>query len=118
MPVDYNLSKTFAHSYADTYRSAFQSAKELKGKILKQDAKAGILHIQFDKKLRGKYLGDRSRFEIQFSQGDAPQTTLTILAYPVNPIGQKLMFGQRKGVIEAMSAAFYEEIQKRLAPSE
>ena len=115
MPVDFNLTKTFSHPFADTYRSAYNSAKVLKGKILKHDPKKRTMNIQFDKKLYGKYLGDRSRFEIQFSEGDGPETTLTIVAYPVNPIGQRLMFGQREGVIPAVSTAFYDEIQKRLS---
>ena len=118
MPVDFNLTKTFPHSFADTYRSAYNSAKAIKGKILKHDPEKRIMNIQFDKKLYGKYLGDRSRFEIQFSEGDGPETTLTILAYPVNPIGQRLMFGQREGVIPAVSSAFYEEMQKRLSADE
>lgn len=118
MKVDFNLTQTFPYPFADTYKSAYNSVKALKGKILKQDPEKRIMHIQFDKKLYGKYLGDRSQFEIQFSEGDGPETTLTILAYPVNPIGQKLMFGQRKGVIPAVSEAFYAEMEKRLAGEE
>jgi len=116
MAVDYNLTKTFSHSFTDTYKSAYNGAKAIKGKILKHDPKKGLMHIQFDKKLYGKYIGDRSRFEIQFSKEEGPETTLTILAYPINPIGHKLMFGQRKGVIEAVSRALYDEMQKRLTP--
>ena len=114
MAVDFNLTKTFSHSFTDTYKSAFYGAKAMKGKILKHDPEKKFMHIQFDKKLYGKYLGDRSRFEIQFSEGDGPETTLTIVAYPINPVGQKLMFGQREGVIPAVSEAFYDEMQKRL----
>ena len=115
MKVDFNLTHSFSHPIAETFQSAFNSAQALKGKVLKHDPEKRTMLIQFDKKLYGKYLGDRSRFEIQFSEGEGPETTLTILAYPVNPIGQKLMFGQRKGVIPAVSEAFYAEMEKRLA---
>ena len=118
MKVDHNLTHSFPYPFAETYRSAYNSAKAMKGKILEHDPEKRTMLIQFDKKLYGKYLGDRSRFEIQFSEGEGSETTLTILAYPVNPIGQKLMFGQRKGVIPAVSEAFYLEMEKRLAAEE
>lgn len=118
MPVDFHLSKMFPYPFADVYQSAFNSAKAMKGKVLQYDVDKRTMNIQFDKKLYGKYLGDRSVFEIQFSEAEGPETTLTILAYPINPIGQKLMFGQRKGVIPAVSEAFYNEIEKRLTGSE
>jgi hypothetical protein len=114
MKYDVNVKLKFDYPWKETYKSAYLSAQAMKAKILMHDPENGVLHVQFDKKLYGAYLGDRSRFEIDFSKEDGPETLLTILAFPVNPIGQKLMFGARKGVIPKVLRAFQAEMAKRL----
>ena len=88
------------------------------GKILKDEQGDGVLHAQMDKKLFGDYLGDRSKLEIKFTEAANNETEVYIYAYPLNAVGQKLMFGARKDVVERMIAAFYEEIEKRLQEQE
>ena len=99
-------TKRFEYGYVDTYESAYLVAKSLKGKILKHDPDNHELHLQFDKILHGKYLGDRSRFEIKFVSVSTEITDCEILAYPVNPIGQELRFGARNGVVPKVLDAF------------
>jgi len=67
-----------------------------------------------DKKLFGNVLGDRSKMEIQFAVGDSGETSVYINAYPLNAVGQKLMFGARKGVVETVIEVFYDEMEKSL----
>ena len=113
---DVNVKLRFEYPLAATIRSAKQSAESMQAKTLTDDSENNKLVLQFDKKLYGKYLGDRSRFEIEFETEESGSTLLKILAYPVNPIGQKLMFGARKGVISAILEALYAEMIKRLEP--
>ena len=65
------------------------------GKILIHDPEKRQLHAQMDKKLFGNVLGDRSKMEIQFAVNDSGETSVYIYAYPLNAVGQKLMFGKK-----------------------
>jgi len=114
MPYDVNDTKSFNAGFEPIYRAAYFSVKAMNGKILVNDPKNRKMQAQMDKKLYGKVLGDRSKLEIEFVEDQPGVTTLKILAYPLNAIGQKLMFGARKGVVETVLAAFYAEIEKRL----
>ncbi|MDP2964813.1 MAG: hypothetical protein Q8N39_02105 [Pelolinea sp.] len=84
------------------------------GKIIVHDLANKQLHAQMNKKLHGKILGDRSKLEIDFKDEAEGGTNMAIKAYPLNAVGQKLMFGARKGVVETVLTAFYEEVEKRL----
>ena len=110
-------TKRFEYGYIDTYKSAYLGAKSLKGKILKHDPDNHQLHLQFDKTLHGKYLGDRSRFEIQFVLVSTEITDCEILAYPVNPIGQELRFSARNGVVPKILDAFYTSMTNQFEAS-
>ena len=110
-------TKRFEYGYVDTYESAYLGAKSLKGKILKHDPDNRELHLLFDKKLHGKYLGDRSRFEIKFVSVSTEITDCEILAYPVNPICQELRFGARNGVVPKVLDAFCASMTNQLEAS-
>lgn len=115
MSYTVNTEKTYEQSYADTYKAAQLSIKAMKGKILEAKPEKNHLKAQMDKKLYGKYLGDRSHLIIEFVSDDENTTTLKIEAYPVNPIGQPLMFGAREGVIPRVLEALYNEMGQRLS---
>ena len=113
MPYTVKVEKTFDQSFTNTYKSLYLSVKLLKGKILVNKPEKKRLEAQMDKTLYGVVLGDRSRFEIDFVEESENQTKLLITAYPVNPIGQKLMFGARKGVIPKVMDALFNEMEKK-----
>jgi len=115
MPYEKESKQTFAHPVADVFQSAQHCVKFMGGKVLKDDESKGLLHAQMDKKLFGDYLGDRSKLEMQFTSLSDNETEIAIYAYPLNAVGQKLMFGAREGVVETMMAAFYKEVEKHLA---
>jgi hypothetical protein len=114
MPYEKKRSKVFLFPFQHVYRAAYNSAKELGGKILKNEPEQKILHVQMDKRIKGETLGDRTKFEISFSVDQEDQTTLSIFAYPLNAVGQKLMFGARKGVVDWALDIFFEDLEKRL----
>ena len=110
-------TKRFEYGFVNTYESAYLGAKSLKGKILKHDPDNRELHLQFDKTLYGKYLGDRSHFEIKFVSVSTEITDCEILAYPVNPIGQELKFGARNGVVPTVLDAFCASMKNQFEAS-
>lgn len=118
MPYERESTKIIKFSIEDVYESASFCVKHMGGKILKDDPQQRILHAQMDKKLFGNYLGDRSKLEIEFNEVGNEETKVFIYAYPLNAVGQKLMFGARKGVAEKIIAAFYEEVEKHLQEKE
>lgn len=118
MPYEKTLTKQFAYPFEVVYKAAFSCVKQLGGKVLKSEPEKKLMHAQMDKRLRGDMLGDRSKLEISFAEDDAGNTMLSILAYPLNAVGQKLMFGARPGVVQRVLTVFIEEVEKNLsAPS-
>jgi len=114
VPYEQESTKIYKHSFEDTYESACLTIKRMGGKILIHDPEKRQLHAQMDKKLFGNVLGDRSKMEIQFAVNDSGETSVYIYAYPLNAVGQKLMFGARKGVVETVIEVFYDEMEKSL----
>jgi hypothetical protein len=114
MPYEKKRSMVYSHPFEEVYKTAFMTAKELGGKILKNEPDKKMLHVQMDKRIKGETLGDRTKFEMSFSVDQAEQTTLVIFAYPLNAVGQKLMFGARKGVVDWALDIFFEELAKQL----
>lgn len=111
MPYEKTKSGKFEYPFEEVYKAAYVCAKQLGGKVLKNDPENKLLQVQMDKKLKGDVLGDRSKLEMTFSVDDVGHTNLSILAYPLNAVGQKLMFGARKGVVERVLAVFFEELE-------
>ena len=114
MPYDVNSAKKYAYPLKKVYECAYLSITAMGGKVTLHDAANGRLQGQMDKKLYGKILGDRTLLEITLTEANG-ETNMAILAYPLNAINQKLMFGARKGVVQTVVAAFYEEVDKRLS---
>ncbi|HAF62466.1 MAG TPA: hypothetical protein DCK95_09080 [Anaerolineaceae bacterium] len=114
MPYEKKANKIFRYPLDHVYQSTIFCVNYMGGKIIKQDQEKGILFAQMDKKLFGKYLGDRSQLEIQFRDEGNSQTSMYIFAYPLNAVGQKLMFGAREGVVDTIISTLYQEMEKHL----
>lgn len=98
MPYTVNETNNYEHPPEATYAAALKAIAGLQGKVLAQDATAGTLKGQFDKKIHGKVLGDRSQILVSVTAVGNGHSQVAIEAYPINPVGQKLIFGARKGV--------------------
>ena len=117
MPYEMKKSKAYPYPFETVYKAAYLCAKELRGKVLKHDPGNKLLHVQMDKKLQGRVLGDRSKLEISFDASSPDETVMNIYGYPLNAVGQKLLFGARPGVVETVISVLFEEVQKKLAES-
>jgi len=115
MPFEINKTMTYPQPFEVVYRAAYLTIQELGGKVIKHDLANKQLFGQMDKKFQGRLLGDRSQLEMTFSQDTQGSTVLSIYAYPLNAVGQKLMFGARQGVVETVLAGFFSEVARKLA---
>ena len=115
MPYEKNASWQFDYPFDKVYDAACLSIKPMGGKILKNDPSNKVLQAQMDKKLYGRVLGDRSMLEVTFTSEAENKTIMNVLGYPLNAVGQKLMFGSRPGVVDAILKAFFSEIENKLA---
>jgi hypothetical protein len=115
MPYEKEYRHTIAYPLGVVFQSTKHCVTFMGGKVVKENQESGLLHAQMDKKLFGDYLGDRSKLEIQLTSVSENETEIYVFAYPLNAVGQKLMFGARDGVVEAMASAFFEQVEKQLA---
>ena len=115
MPYEQKSSKSFPYPMEKVLAAAISSVQHMGGKVVKRDEKNGKLIAQMDKKLFGNYLGDRSQLEIQFTPAEGNSTQMDIFAFPLNAVGQKLMFGARPGVVDTILRVLNQELEDRLA---
>ena len=106
--------KQYPASSEAIYQAALGAIEGLEGKILNQDPTTGTLEVRFDKKILGKVLGDRTQMKVTISNPDNGHSAVAIEIYPLNAVGQKLMFGARKGVSRTVANWFYAHLEHRL----
>lgn len=115
MPYTVKETKTYSKTTVQVYGAAQKAVAGLQGKILEEDASAGTLKGQFDKKIHGKVLGDRSQILVAVNAEGTDSSSVAIEVYPINPVGQKLMFGGRKGVSQQIAAWYWAHLEHNLS---
>ncbi|WP_420631096.1 hypothetical protein [Candidatus Leptofilum sp.] len=114
MSLTIHDEKHYSESKDAVYTAVLGAVEGLQGNIENQDAAAGTIAARFDKKILGKVLGDRTHMNVTIS--DAGEgTAVAVEIYPLNAIGQKLMFGARKGVSRTVANWFYAHLEHRLS---
>ena len=114
MPYTVRETKSYEQPKDKVFQASQKAIAGLEGKVLEQDAAAGTMKGQLNKKIHGKVLGDRSQILITITSSDAQQSTVAIEAYPINPVGQKLQFGARKGVVPTVVSWFWAHLEHHL----
>jgi len=114
MPYEVKKSKEFGYAFEDVYKAAYLCTKALGGKVVLHKPDDKKMHAEMDKKMQGKVLGDRSHLEFTFVLNDTGGVVVEIFGYPLNAIGQKLMFGARPGVVDTVIRVMFEEMEKKL----
>jgi len=114
MPFEVKKAMTYPQSFEEVYKAAYLTIQELGGKVVKHDLANKQLFGQMDKKFKGRLLGDRTELEMTFSKDADGNTVVSLYAYPLNAIGQKLLFGARPGVVETVVAGYFEDVAKKL----
>jgi hypothetical protein len=52
--------------------------------------------------------------EVQLAPAEEDNTQVGVYAFPLNAVGQKLMFGARPGVVETVLRVLFREVGERL----
>ena len=114
MPYTIEEEKTFQASSADLQKAILGAIKGLEGEVLKHDAEAGRLEVKFPKTILSNVLGDRTQMELNLESTSASETKVALKIYPINPVGQVLQFGARKGVPRKVMTWFFAHTEHRL----
>ena len=114
MPYEVQEEKTYEKPTADLYAAALKAIAGLEGKVEKQKPEDGEIEAKFDKKILGKVLGERTHLAIKVSSPSGGGSTIAIEAYPLDPVGRKLMFGARKGVTGTVVSWFIAHLEHHL----
>ncbi len=106
--------KQYSVNSTAVYQAALGAIEGLEGTIVKQNPDAGTVEVRFDKKILGKVLGDRTEMKMSVNASNADSSVVAVEVYPLNAVGQKLMFGARKGVSRTVTDWFYAHLEHRL----
>ena len=106
-----NDQKLVAATVEQAHAASLKAISGLEGKLLNQSPTTIV--TKFHKTILGKVLGDRTHLTIELvEEGDGCNVQTTI--YPLNAVGQKLMFGARKGVSRTVLNWFYAHLEHHL----
>ena len=114
MPFEVNQEKKFDQPADQVYQAALKAIAGLEGSVVKQKEGDGVVEAKFDKKILGKVLGDRTFLSIKVSPDPQQGSSLALEAYPLDPVGRKLMFGARKGVTQTVVSWFFAHVDHHL----
>ena len=114
MPYEINEEKKYSQPAEALYAAALKAAAGLEGKVDRQDPQKGQFEIRFDKKILGKVLGERTYLGIKVLAQPEGGSAIAVEAYPLDPVGQKLLFGARKGVTATVVSWFFAHLEHHL----
>ena len=114
MPFEINQEKKFDHPAEKVYEFVLKAISGLEGQISKQDAASNSVGAKFYKKILGKVLGDRSYLSVKVTPDGEGSSSVSLEAYPLDPVGRKLMFGARKGVTATVVSWFFAHLDHHL----
>jgi hypothetical protein len=87
-------TKIYDQGAGEVIKSAEAAISQLGGKPSKKNKPAeGRLEANFNKKVGSKPINNRVQLEVTVASQSAEQSSVSIEAYPVDPLGNKLAFG-------------------------
>ena len=107
-------SKAYPRPAAEVASAAAEVVKEIEGKLAKgSDPAQGRVEANFNKSVAGKSFGNRVQLVVRVT-GEGNESTLALEAYPVDPLGKKLLFGVLGDPARLVVSAFTARLDKRL----
>jgi hypothetical protein len=111
MAFEAKESKTLNLSETEVRQAISAVLERLGGKSTKKNNPAqGYFETIFNKKIQGEYMNNRIQLEIKVVAQAQEQSVVSSLAYPVDPVGQKLMFGVRGKPARLVLDKFFAEL--------
>jgi hypothetical protein len=114
MPYTIKEEKTYSAGKDKLIQAILAAVNGLEGEVLKNDPDAGQIVAKFKKTILGNVLGDRTQLELAIESLSTDKTKLDMTVYPINPVGQKLQFGARKGVPKKVLTWFLAHVDHHL----
>ena len=112
MSYTVNESKTYNRAAEAVIKSAIEAISQLGGSQSKKSKpEAGRLEANFNKKIGSQPLNNRIQLEVSVTSQSAEQCTISVVGYPVDPVGQKLMFGVRGQPARTVIDAFLGRLE-------
>ena len=114
MPYTVTETHTYSHAADVVFAAAKGAIEGLEGKFEEESAENMLLVAKFHKTVLGKVLGDRAWVQVAISSVDDGSSSLELTAYPLDAVGNKLLFGARKGALKTLLTWFYAHLEHRL----
>jgi hypothetical protein len=115
MGYDVSENKTLDYPADEMIKSASEVISRLGGKASKKsDPAKGRLEANFNKSIKGEFMNNRVQLEVSIASQSPAQCTVTAEAYPVDPVGMKLMFGVQGKPARRVIDAFFTELDAQL----
>ncbi len=106
--------KIYPHTKEDLTKAILGAIEGLEGKVVKHQAELGLISATFSKTILGNFLGDRTQLDIELTGAGPEEVKCSLTIFPINPVGQKLEFGARKGVSRKVLTWFIAHVDHRL----
>jgi hypothetical protein len=115
MPVEVKEARTYAKTVAETRAAAAEVAQKLGGKTSKKAAE-GQVDVVFNKDVGGKAFTNRVQLKVRFAEPGPGQSSAAVEVFPVDPVGQKLLFGVLGDPARMVANAFWAALEAKLGP--
>ncbi len=113
MGYEVKEARAYPGTPAAVRAAAAEVAAALGGKPAKKVAE-GAVDVVFNKGAGAKVLMNRVQLQLQFAEAAPGQCTAAALAFPVDPVGQKLLFGVMGQPAREVASAFWAALDARL----
>jgi hypothetical protein len=112
MAYDINQVKTYNHSTQEMSQVVAGVITKLGGKAdKKSNPAAGQLMAIFNKQVKNQMLPNRVQIIVKVEPVSPESSQISMLAYPVDPLGNKLMFGVRGNATRTVVDCFFGELE-------
>jgi len=115
MSYEAKQTKNYNQAADEITKSASTVLESLGGKASKKNKpEQGRLDVNFNKKLKGKFMNNRVQVQVQITAQSPEQCTIAAQAYPVDPVGMKLTFGVQGKPAHQVLEVFFSELESQI----
>jgi hypothetical protein len=118
MSHEVNETRTFARPAAAVLAIAGEVVGQLGGKRPRKDPGIqGQVQADFNKEVGGRSFANRVQLVVRVVSDGPDRCTASVQAYPVDPLGNRLLFGVLGDPARVVTSAFWARLEARLTPT-
>lgn len=115
MGYDVIQAKSYDRPAAEMSQLAAATVTKLGGRAdKKSNPAAGHVEANFNKQVKNQMLVNRIQLVLKVEPVSAESSQVSVLAFPVDPLGNKLMFGVRGNAARTVVDCFFGELAAQL----